>query len=294
MLYTEQELSALIELTKEGRTLQQAKEEIYLTYKTDDVVKFISDIKELICDYYNVPSLFPLSRKTRHLIPMVTFAYLIVDRIPSCRGKMIHELFTLYTGRDRCTFLHYVTLYEQGSHLHDTREHLGDCLTNHFFNLKKKITGEDLSIKKLNIIPKIKQTLASERFNRKKDSIIKDIVERFYSYEELNNKYFFMHDHKVVKNFFNREHPEYVGLIRNSYKTQISISLAENRSSFINMITQGCTFNEINREFSIYPRRLKRLKDLMEKREPRIYKMINNYELSKKIIFDNDNINTNN
>jgi len=88
---------------------------------------------------------------------------------------------------------------------------------------------------------------------KKKEKIVHDLENNMMSYNELNNKYFFLCNDTAVKKFFVSEEYKYVKFIRNSYKTRLSKIIDTYKVGFIAKLNKGYGFEEINKHFNIYP-----------------------------------------
>jgi hypothetical protein len=283
MLYTEQELKEIVRLCVDGMKLEEAKTKALKRHIIEDYESAIKNIHDTVCEYFEVDNIFPANRETRNLAPMAVFAYLIMDSVSQYRYKEVHEAFSTYTGRSRCTFYHYIDLYEKEAHLHDIRVVKKDYICNHFINLKEKITGKKIDdIPKKKYEPKRTFTTCYVRFEKNEEDIITDIKENFYSYQELNDKYFFMSEYENVKKFFARERPELVKLIRTDRRTAIGKAIAERRKEFIKCLKEGYTIKEMNDRFDLYGRHKGRLHNMMYTYERRIYNILMQNEKSRK------------
>ena len=282
MMYSEKELNEIVQMVLCGNTLEESKKTIVLKYKIKDQGNEILELADKVKKYFNVDTLVSPSRKSEHLAPMVVFAYLIHEAIGDYKATRVHQTYTLVTGRSRCTFIHYTKMFEKNMHMTDRRVFRNNYLTNHFLILKGKIFNEDVDKYFLHVDDNVKKkSLARERFEKRKDKIIHDLENNMMSYNELNNKYFFLCNDSAVKKFFVIEEYKYVKFIRNSYKTRLSKIIDTYKVGFIAKLNKGYGFEEINNHFNIYPY-TKVLKEVAYQHEKLIFDIILKNENARK------------
>lgn len=282
MTYTDKELNEIVLLIQCGESLEEAKNIIKLKYKLTDQGNKIIELAEKVKEYFEIETLVSPSRSSEDIGPMAVFTYLIHELLGDYKAKNVHETFSIITDKSRCTFYHYTKMFEDNQHLLDRRICKKNYIANHFLILKGKILNEDVSNDLLIIKEKAKKdSLARKRFEQNKKDIIYDIHNNIMSYNELNKKYFQLNDHRSVKKFFVLEEKKYTKFIRNGYRTRLSKIIETYKKSFKKKIEKGCTFEEINDHFDIYPYS-KLLRKVAYKHERIIFEIILQNENNRK------------
>ena len=281
MTFSEQELHDIVDLVQKGIDIEIAKEKVTAEYKSDNFKK-VKKISESVMRHFEVDTLIPKSRRTPEIMPMQVFAFLINDLIKGSLPKEVKDEFIKLTTKDRTTLLHYARQYMFGYHLADHRYAHGDTFTNHFLSIKEKITGEKLD--HLRVEPRkgdLNRGLSNLEviYRDNKENILNDI-ENLTSYKELNNKYFFYSDVTAFRRMFDIKFPEHKGKIRNSNKVCISKVIDEQKESFMNCVSMGYTFKDLNNRYNLYSRSSD-LRRMTLRYEPIVGKLILQNEANK-------------
>lgn len=278
-MFKTSEVEEMFELWERGYTLDEAIDEIIVKYQTSGEEIKVMEIAEMVMNYFDIDSLIPKSRQTKHLGAMVVFNYLIYELIPRYEKTEVHKRVTELTSRDRTNFIFYRYNWINGKHLMDNRIYKGDTITNHMLNIKSRITGLDyehmkIKVKEEDIYDKYKGMSRYEIiFDKNKEAITEDIKDNFYSFHELNNKYFHTCYINGLRSFFMNKQNKLFRIIRDGRKNKATTFINENRKSFLGRVRKGYTFRELNDIFEIYDNDSNFISS-MKKHEPRISKLI--------------------
>lgn len=275
MTFSENELHDIVELVVSGIDIEIAKQKISERYTLKNKENIAVNIANYVLRYFGIESLIPISRKTEDIGPMNVYAFLLHDIIPDNLAPDVYKTYTKLTNRHRTSYYYYQKLHDRGNHLFDYRYFYGDTLTNHFLNLKTRITGEELEKNKIEAYDKDKNkglNMIDIKYRDNKEDIIQDI-DNFSSYTQLNNRYF---NYKSINNFrrlFDSKFPQHIGKIRTGFKVEISKVIDEHKDEFIRLVRNGYTFKQLNDYYTVYSRKSD-FKRMMLRHEPQISKMI--------------------
>lgn len=275
----------MFKLVSDGVEFEEAKRQIYVKYIVNSEGNQTKELCKVVTEYFGVEDIKPKSRMAEDIAPMVVLSYLIHDQIKDYKHPDVHKTFTILTGKHRTTFFHYTNIWLRNQHLTDNRLAMGDSITNHFLNIKERLTGKDLKDLRVEaetpINPRFgNQSMVSDRFRLKEKEIVHDIENNHMSYIELQDKHFRFATVENVKNFFRTEQIHYNPLIRNTQRNILSRNITEFKETFIDLINKGYTFRDINLELRIYDSP-SYFKKMMAKYEPTFYNMICQNEIKR-------------
>jgi len=249
-IYSDKDLDSIINFLKQGYELSKAK---ILSLQEDPLIHLISNS---VMDYFNIKTLIPRSRKSEDIIPMVVFFYLVVDQSKNPKNSIYFTKALQLTKKHRTTYLHYLRNYVSGLHMMDSRILNGKSLTNHFLEIKEKITGEDLTNIKVEdkvIISKAKQ--AKTKFDKKIDENIEEMMDDIssgFSYSDLNNKYFQYNDCSSFKYRLKKSHSNMYSMVKRHRSSLASKVYKEDKETIDKIIEGGVTWSALNNMFFEY------------------------------------------
>lgn len=137
MIYTEKEVETVYEMTLEGKTFEQIKNN-FLIYNRNKSIDVLRKLHLMVRDYFNLETIKPKSQAIEEIAPMVIFAYLCHELIKFSREQDLYLEYIKITGRSRCSYLNYEKLHSEGLHLLDIRVYKGDTIAGHFKKLLKR------------------------------------------------------------------------------------------------------------------------------------------------------------
>ncbi len=249
-IYSDKDLDSIVNFLKQGYDLKKAK---ILSLQQDPLIHLISNS---VMDYFETNTLIPRSRRSEDIIPMVVFFYLVIDQSKNPKNSIYFTKALQLTKKHRTTYLHYLRSYVSGLHMMDTRMLNGKSLTNHFLEIKEKITGEDLSsikVKDVLIVSKAKQ--AKTRFDSKIDENIEEMMDDIssgFSYSDLNDKYFQYSNCDSFKYRLKKSHSNMYSMVKRHRSSLASKVYNQDKDTIDKIIEGGVTWSALNNMFFEY------------------------------------------
>lgn len=248
MTYTQKELDAILELTSQGKSKDEALIEVFES-------KPVSRIAAVVKEYFNIDSLIPKNREPHNLAPTAIFYYLVCDLCFMPRDTKVHKTAVRYTDHNRSTYIAYIVKFEQDAHKFDNRYVYGDALYNHFLKIKGKINQKDYS--ELRIKPYINKNTEErvplfERvmLERKEDVI--SFIGNGVSLEALNTKFFDFQRTATLRYHLKHKYPDLNKKVGYKRGTRITIGMADYGESIIRSINAGANSKELNLRYFGY------------------------------------------
>ena len=249
-IYSEKDLISIVNFLNQGYELNKSKT---LALQQDPLIHLIS---ESVMDHFDIKTLIPRSRKTRDIIPMVVFFYLVIDQSKNPKNSIYFTKALQLTKKHRTTYLHYLRSYVDGLHMLDSRILNGKSVTNHFLQIKSKITGDDLThleVKDKIIISKAQDV--KTKFDKKIDDNVEEMMEDIssgFSYKDLNDKYFQFSSAESFKYKLKRSHATMYSMVKRHRSSLASRVYIKDKKTIDNIIQGGVTWSALNNMFFEY------------------------------------------